>query len=124
MTETKFTHGPWLIADMSDEEWDTFVGRQEFGKSEMIWNGTKQIADVCSWDGEVSESEYEANANLIAAAPDLYEALEAIRQINWMDGLKGLDGPTSFAERQSAIEAVHKAKTIARAALAKARGEG
>ena len=101
MSETKFTPGPWFIADMNDEEWDTFVARQNYGRSETIWNGTSQIADAWCWDDEISESEFAANSNLIAAAPDLYEALEMCLEIN------------GYQYARQKIEA----------ALAKARGE-
>jgi hypothetical protein len=57
---------------------------------------------------ERTEDETEANARLIAAAPELYEALEAVLTNN----RKGVVG-----------EAARKAWLKAGAALAKARGE-
>jgi hypothetical protein len=52
-----------------------------------------------------------ANAHLIAAAPDMYEALEAM--VEQYDN--GPDAPI--------LESAHKALTAAKEALTKARGE-
>ena len=91
-TETKHTPGPWyhegtpqpVIASESDPK-----GRD--------------IALVRLWDGD----EAEANAHLIAAAPEMLEALEAVvancGHLNWEQ---------------------EKALIDARAAIAKAKGEG
>ena len=48
---------------------------------------------------------------------EMLSALKDIMSINWRDGLEGLDRPTDFAERQSAIHALGKAKDIARKAI-------
>ena len=52
----------------------------------------------------------------------MLSALKDILSINWRDGLKGLDRPTDFAERQEAIRALGKAKDIARKAILTLKG--
>jgi len=71
MSDTKWTPGPWKAR----------------GKEVVAYNGQlvklyrAQIVVVGGWTdypGEMtSRNELEANAHLISAAPDLYEALEA-----------------------------------------------
>ena len=77
MIETKFTPGPWY--------------------SDGIFVCDANDNDVCACEQE----NWEADAYLIAAAPDLYEALEYTAQL-----LEALGGTTHTAQ----------------AALAKARG--
>ena len=59
MTETKFTKGPWLIKMNK-----TFYGEEFIG----IYDTQDRLT--------ASAYMHIANANLIAAAPDMYEALE------------------------------------------------
>ena len=90
--QPKWTPGPWIVFT-SEDEWgcDTFVGTL-----------TDTLFDVRPWKGPAWQN---GNAHLIAAAPDLYAAL---------DGLLGLLDAGSLYEPQA---------YAARAALAKARGE-
>lgn len=70
MTTTQHTAGPWSL----DKDWDPFDNRtwaifDDFGTT---------IAHVESWDGdEQTEKQADANARLIAAAPQMLEALRA-----------------------------------------------
>lgn len=102
MTETKFTPGPWTC-HRNSSFW-------EFGS-----NSEGQLGDVCAsmfdGDGERPDAEkvMEANAHLIAAAPDLYDALS--------DLVSSLD----CSEKDGFI--IRQEIKVARAALAKARGE-
>lgn len=84
MSEPKFTPGPWLV--MANQ-----IGTQE-----------TEIASIClTAQIRLPKDETKANAHLIAAAPDLYEALEyCIKQIPEFGDVPGI-----------------------KAALAKARGE-
>lgn len=68
------------------------------------------IAD-CDDTGEATDAEERANAYLIAAAPELYEALAAFV------GVCDNGTPTKFIEELGSVV------PAARAALAKARGE-
>lgn len=100
--ETKWTPGPWVVDP--EENWIVTEWRStEHGLQTLICDMMDEEAP-----------QYEANAHLIAAAPELYEALlecvEEIRAVNMVDGeIKDKD-----------TEAVY---TKAKAALRKARGE-
>ena len=81
-----------------------------------ISSGHKHIAMVSYFDcgtgdpRSISKEEHEANAHLIAAAPELYEALDELADL--MQGvIEGDYKPDSFTLQ------------VAKAALAKARGE-
>lgn len=106
MSETRWTAGPW-VAGRSDMA--TIVDGFD---SKWVYSGEQYVA-VASGRIEGSWDEVMANAHLIAAAPDLYEALKAF-----------VDAAGDFLDRggemrADAIALVMKADT----ALAKARGE-
>lgn len=88
-TEARFTPGPWAI------------NPDEYGIEFQIEGGDARLADVF---------DIRANAHLIAAAPDLYAALEALLENNL--GPQVDDGG-----------AWDSCCDMARSALAKARGE-
>ena len=69
-TKTKHTDGPWLISTIEGEG-DLMVG----GGSD----GSKIVADIRVDQLSVftAVEEQEANAHLIASAPEMYEALRA-----------------------------------------------
>lgn len=101
MSETKFTPGPLAV-----EFEDAVMIRDASG-------GVTAILGKLSGRGEGplrSPGEVAANARLYAAAPDLYAALE--RALNFIENAEvELDATLASGE-------------VARAALAKARGEG
>jgi|21_taG_2_1085346.scaffolds.fasta_scaffold00304_34 hypothetical protein len=65
-TKTKHTDGPWLISTIEGEG-DLMVG----GGSD----GSKIVADIRVDQYGLRVEEQEANAHLIASAPEMYEAL-------------------------------------------------
>lgn len=76
MSESKFTPGPWFV----EQSEKTPIYVSPVGRHENI-----SICNVLTMDEDDSESgdwingdETKANAYLIAAAPDLYKALERI----------------------------------------------
>ena len=75
---SKHTKGPWEAADRGDySDLD--------GSSRVILGDDRRIAIV----QHKGDEEDEANARLIAAAPDMLEALEEIRRmwgLIWMPG--------------------------------------
>lgn len=73
MSETKFTPGPW-------DKFDLIIGR-------MIDNRHRYTSIASIYESEPGyDGEDKANANLIAAAPDLYEALELVyNQMDYWD---------------------------------------
>jgi hypothetical protein len=95
MAMSKFTKGPWVrrkneigIIDQSDT--------QSYGMMLVI-------ARVDEYD---FKDDYEANANLIASAPDMYDALVNLMEYLETDNMKNLN------------------MNLARKALAKADGKG
>jgi len=89
---TKFTPGPWTVGAALNGNWIEF--------------GADEKAVARTFHTHVGAQAEDANAHLIAAAPDLYEALAECRAL--LDGEGGM--PVGVRER-------------ADAALAKARGE-
>ena len=97
MSDIKFTPGPWFIVGSIPEEGsDCFWIKAQ--PHPAMRGFTKDIATA---DGYQDDPERAANAHLIAAAPDMYEALADI--VHDFEGHPGF-GP-------------------ARAALAKAEGK-
>jgi hypothetical protein len=93
----KWTPGPWA-------RYGDFIEAKD-GLEQQI------VADLIHCDvGKTPEDEITANANLITAAPELYEALEAICD--------------SAEDGRNVPEWPQGRLVAARAALAKARGEG
>lgn len=110
MSETRWTPGPWTLETAyRDEDLLSVVyvseDNQEFPIAEEV-GGRRHGADF------EDESECVANAHLIAAAPELYEALEECKRV-----LSDLQSTQLEGTRTRA------AWEKARAALAKARGE-
>jgi len=108
MSDTKFTKGPWEI---KPEE----LERNYIRIRGLNLGGKYKIANVLGtcMDGKTYDSieEVRANAHLIAAAPDMYEALIiTIGALKEVCDVRGAPLPNSTILR-------------AEAALAKARGE-
>ena len=121
-TEAKFTPGPWShIGDTAG--YITITAPNGFGLAEV---------DIDDTFDQQEPGEGEANANLIAAAPDLYEALEAfVRYIEVTNPDTGyvhclccqcVTDPQDAGEGLSEHTAACPAWS-ARIVLAKARGE-
>ena len=116
MTERKWTPGPWRVGPVDDTRVEDADGNE-----------------VAQIDGDYNQPEtwplMEANARLIAAAPDLYEALEiTIGYIEWMieDGCKQCGGDCSSANppvQYCPIRIMRSDLDTARAALTKAEGK-
>lgn len=103
MTKPKFTPGPWVVL------------RGETLTIEKVNAGT-EIADL--WDNPNADRLFDAH--LIAAAPDLYAALEEICD----QSVALRQGGPAPEDLQRLSEALEYAVDIAVSALAKARGEG
>lgn len=97
MSNTIFTKGPWLCFEEEPGISDTVITTQERELNSQVCIVTIDV----DFDGRIGD-EQQANASLITAAPDLYEALEVILSIEVLGGA---------------------AKSLAEDALAKARGE-
>lgn len=70
---SKHTLGPWVV---------TRVSKSTILKDIYVSAGSERIARVVVPATASSIDEYEANARLIAAAPDLLEALEKISKMD------------------------------------------
>jgi len=105
MSDTKWTPGPWVYepTDYPGLE-DTVAG--QMGRVMQADHGDYTICQLCDF----SEDEILANAHLIAAAPEIYEALQDTRETIQALINEGYNGYVSQRDR------------IDRA-LAKARGE-
>ncbi|MEQ3644793.1 MAG: hypothetical protein ABNH17_05460 [Paracoccus sp. (in: a-proteobacteria)] len=83
MSERKWTPGPWAI------DFSSIISKADAlpaGRVHGYGCGNDFVADLN--DGEYHEytdrDEQDANAHLIAAAPDLYEALDKVNR--WFNG--------------------------------------
>lgn len=106
----KFTPGPWVIIPGGDE-WSQ-------GRIATIEPAPETMLEINYWTvAEVNNRRHEsaANALLIAAAPDLLEALEAI--LPFIPRTSASEGGASkYSENVKAADMV-------RSAIAKARGQ-
>lgn len=112
MSKEKFTPGPWFVSEDITRDRDInchYVG-DEYIAGFNIESGAKEIVSCEGIPG--CGDEERSNAHLIAAAPDLYEALSELVEEIGVE-LKAIVGV--FGESREI--------TKARAALAKARGE-
>ena len=104
-TETKWTPGPWCV----DEANRTLVARLVDGEYEYICSVDPEEFSV----SDMTDEENRANATLIAEAPELYKALEALTGVVQSDPFL----------RYSEDSLYGKAIKAALAVLKKARGE-
>lgn len=109
MSKTKFTKGPWRFGTNNIAN---TIEAQSGSSKRDDWDDDYRVvatvqACIDDYNHAAREENVTANLHLVAAAPDLYEALKAI-----MDDVE----PTEFALSSHIRDA-------ARSALAKARGE-
>ena len=115
MGEAKFTPGPWIAhRDERSEEWSARLPRVKGAAGQVF------MCEVAGpWD------HMEANAHLIAAAPELYDALGAMALtakalINSLEGT----GPTPLHMIEAGIREIRAALEMADKATRKAEGRG
>ena len=120
MNEAKHTKGPWIIGKA--------VSRRQFRPDDCIEIQTSLGSMVCilyarnaSMDGRVDQ----ANARLIAAAPDLLEALRRIGRLWPEPPFCAPVNPEWVGEKDGKQRAIllEAALNIAREATAKAEGK-
>lgn len=79
---SKHTPGPWVVDFSRDSN-----GVVDCDDAVAICTSDDHNLDVCAVWNDIPEGSYEANANLIAAAPELLAALhEALPFVNDDDG--------------------------------------
>ena len=100
----KHTPGPWTLQPLTTEHGRLITGRAFDGSDKAIVmrvrGGTADQAD--------------ANARLLAAAPDYWDAAEAMKDAIWMVGLDGFKYRAVLETHFDALMAAH----------AKVNGEG
>ena len=77
MSEAKFTKGPWTIEH--DREFDECIIYAEREEDRVVICEVSTYVTVSNDDNCIDVDQIIANANLIAAAPDMYEALDHLR---------------------------------------------
>lgn len=103
MSDTKFTPGPWGIHSSGRNARDTELTRFE------IAYGRNSYGDGPEGGVATLTQTTEANARLIASAPDLYEAL--------------IHAQVALADMSLDSPVIRHALPLVNAALAKARGQ-
>jgi len=119
MTKSLSTPGPWALMDKGD--YSDFNGNSRVILSEDIGGENPfRIAVV-----HVSDDEAEANARLIASAPEMYEGLCALADYEWQEiEPNGADIPEHLQDYIHELEQfATQAQIAARATIAKAKGE-
>ena len=107
--EKKWTPGPWFPAGPGGEPDNGPV----FFASVYAEDDTSELFyKICELPLEVFDEEQNANADLIAAAPELYDALEDCEY--WLSA-----PPTSQPDRECVANVIKNARRI----MAKARSE-
>ncbi|MBY6111179.1 hypothetical protein KUV74_12325 [Halomonas sp. DP1Y21-3] len=127
MSETKFTPGPWEVINGGDIFGP--LGGDSGDGLRAETNDGWQVAEVRQYPAftdeglvDMGKGVTKANAHLIAAAPELYEALEVFGRL--ADQLDGDDEVERTPDDEWAKFRLLAADYMkARAALAKARGE-
>lgn len=120
MSDTGFTPGPWKA-----QEWTG--GQYKIAGPFMPRGGTHRriamLGSPRSYSNPELDAEILANANLIAAAPDLFEALETLLdQVSIGEDLWAeVEGQLKRA--RFPVAPLKKAVTQGRATLRKARGQ-
>ena len=105
-----FTKGPW--------DWSFQPDENGYDTQEIYITESEKSHELCRIDLEMTQvhsRHYIPNAHLIAAAPDMYEALSLLLSQCENVFAKKLDDPSRMAEFGGVF--------LAKAALKKARGE-
>ena len=70
-----YTKGEWKVTNTAFERWSSYRGKSTGARAFV----TVDMNEVAEAQGDVAE-EAEANAHLISAAPEMYEALKSQHQ--------------------------------------------
>ena len=101
MSNAKFTKGPWCIDgdDFDRECYRTISGKGHGALADVVW---QMEDDKNTGDRSLS---CEANAHLISAAPELYDAIEGL-----LACISETRGESSYGAVQDALKALAKAR--------------
>ena len=112
---SKHTPGPWVvfINDAGDAHtgWPISIHPKDNNEKSIVRTGGMYPYE---WDEYTSQAEAVANARLIAAAPDLLEALQEISAFMqghelWVDGMIRYPGDKEITPSEIARAAIKKA---------------
>ncbi len=119
MSETKFTKGPWKLEEYEEfAGYDCMTGGIRVGP--VMLDGRDYGQKRCHDISDDQRARMEADSRLIAAAPDLYEALERDERL-FSAMCEILDADALLDHVSMAV--IRERRDAARSALAKARGE-
>lgn len=97
--ETKFTKGPWRVDPGHKHDIQTSGGEFEIAS---VAGSVLRVGEKPDFDART------ANAHLIAAAPEMYEALVSL--LTAIDVVQAIPGPKGLELRQKASAALAKAR--------------
>ena len=107
---SKHTPGPWFVADWTCFDGDnllTVEAREpeitEAGQSGIWPDGIRKMKVASTDDGSFDRSTNLANARLIAAAPEMYEALQMFLAYNDQGGPLHFDTDAMWAKARSVM---------------------
>lgn len=106
----KHTPGPWIANRRDPQEWQIDAPNGDPNLLHARWHGMAVVYG-CDDLGRAGEQVAEANARLIAAAPDLLAALERMTEL--------AEGPTGGVSQQQKRDVIANARAV----LAKAKGD-
>jgi len=124
-TEPKWTPAPWQVEDPMGPDILSVVAHAD--KPVYDWLHIVQLS--CDADDDIPVRQVHANAHLIAAAPDLYERLEAstktliLERDCYYETMSLPDGTVPDDDDVAQLENLDAEIAANQAALAKARGE-
>jgi hypothetical protein len=123
MSNTKHTPGPWFLPSMAGPY--HVPGTTASGKGDWCYYiNSKKAHEFCPASAHgPSAEEAEANARLIAAAPELLEALQLIANALSPNSLPVNGMMASYDHALMVREEADRCFEIARAAIAKAAGQ-
>lgn len=113
MSRTKHTPGPWILTPREGSDTTDIVSSCEHG-----WEIATVIGGINDSFTEAGSAESIANAKLIAAAPDMYEAIQCA--LNLKDLWSAQQHGTISADHAGEMEALKAMQDKLEAALQKA----
>ncbi|WP_159918012.1 hypothetical protein [Pantoea sp. 18069] len=109
MSEAKHTPGPWFQSHR----------KAIVGYSTEVYTANGEVIATVAWyprrlNETTTVTDREANARLIAVAPELLEALQGLEREGWLSHI------VAACKKESADASLYASVTVARAAIAKA----
>lgn len=111
------TKGPWVAGEFNEYGgYDMMFSGIQVGPAHL--DGNRYGQSSCATIDEIGKARMVADAHLIAAAPELYEALKAVNELIAEGAMQGMRYDVdNWGER------LFESQQATSAALAKARGE-